>query len=74
MTTTSERDQLGTLVALVVGAMAGLILAVPGLPSDRTLFVAGLELGPAETALVLGALAIVALPIVALVVSALVDS
>ncbi|MFC7177666.1 hypothetical protein [Halosegnis marinus] len=73
MATSSERDQLGTLVALLVGAMAGLIVAVPALPRDRPLLVAGLELGPAETALVLGAGAIVALPVVVLLLSAVFD-
>jgi len=73
MTTGTERDDLGTIASVVLGAVVGLILAVPALPRGGEVLVAGTSLTQAETVLVFGALAIVALPVVALLLSALIE-
>lgn len=73
MVSEAERDDLGTTVSVVLGAIVGLILAVPALPRDRQLLIAGTSLNQVETVLVLGTVAIVTLPVIALVLSALID-
>lgn len=73
MATETGQDELGTIASVVLGAVVGLILAVPALPRGTEVFVAGVSLSQSETVLVLGALAILALPVVVLFLSALID-
>jgi hypothetical protein len=73
MVTEARRDDLGTMASIVLGVAVGLILAVPALPRQQELLIAGVSLNQAETVLVFGVLAIVTLPVVALVLSALID-
>lgn len=73
MATNAGRDDLGTMASVVLGAVVGLILAVPALPREEKLLVAGVSLSQSQTVLVLGALAIVALPAVAYVLSVFIE-
>jgi len=73
MVTEAGQDDLGTIASLVLGVAVGLILAVPALPNEQELLIAGVSLNQAETVLVLGVLAIVTLPVVALILSAVID-
>lgn len=73
MATETGRDDLGTVASVVLGAVVGLILAVPALPRDGEFLLAGISLSQSQTVLVVGALAIVALPAVAYVLSAIIE-
>jgi len=72
MGTETSRDAFGTVASVVLGAVAGLVFAVPALSPGQELLVLGLSLNQTETVLVFGAFAIVALPGVTLLLSALI--
>ena len=60
---TTSRDPLGTAVAILLGGLVGLALAYPAVPRDESVLLAGFELGPTETFLLVGALVVVLLPV-----------
>lgn len=71
---TTKGDPFGTAVGFVLGALVGVGLAYPAIPRDRTVLLAGVELGPAETFLLVGALVVVSLPVLFVVLMAVVRS
>lgn len=56
-------DAFGTALALVLGVLVAVVLAIPALPADASLRLGTVVLGPVETALVVGALSILLVPL-----------
>lgn len=59
---TTRRDTTGITVALVLGALVGLVIASPVLPKNLNLAVGGTNLGPVGSSLLLAALVVVIIP------------
>lgn len=71
---TTKGDPAGTAVGFVLGALVGIGLAYPAIPMNRTVFLAGIELGPAETFLLVGVLVVVSLPVLFVVLMTVIRS
>lgn len=56
-------DAFGIALALVLGVLVAVVLAIPALPADASLRLGAVVLGPVETALVVGALSILLVPL-----------
>lgn len=56
-------DAFGTALALVLGVLVAVVLAIPALPADASLRLGTVVLGPVETALVVGVLSILLVPL-----------
>lgn len=56
-------DAFGTALALVVGVLVAVLLAMPALPAGAGVRLGGLVLDPVETALVVAALSILLVPL-----------
>lgn len=59
----SSNDVVGNAVGFVLGVLLGLLLAAPAFPRGVTLSIGSESLGPAGTALVVGALAVLFIPV-----------
>lgn len=73
MTPSAKRDSIGTSTAFALGGIVGVSLAVPAIPAERVLFVGSVAFGPAETALLLGAIAVLSLPPLFVVLASLIQ-
>lgn len=61
--TTRTKDTTGTTVALLLGGIVGALLASPVFPENLNVALAGSQLGPVGSVLLIAALAVIAVPV-----------